>query len=78
MKMLHRNYCKKTPNLPTTQNLKLKNHTNLWLQASNSGLHHSGKPGITCNNMVQPIMLDNLQGKYTLDPTTSMQLHLVW
>ena len=32
-----------------------------------SGVHHSGKPGITCNNMVKPIMLHNLQGKYTPD-----------
>ena len=40
--------------------------------------HHRGKPGITRNSMVQPIMLDNLQGKYTSDSTTSTQLHLVW
>ena len=43
-----------------------------------SGAHHSGKLGITRNNMVQPIMLDNLQGKYTPDSTIGTQLHLVW
>ena len=40
--------------------------------------HHSDKPGFTRNNMVQPIMLDNIQGKYTLNLATSMKLHLFW
>ena len=30
---------------------------------------HSGRSGITCNNVVQPIMSHNLKGKYTSDPT---------
>ena len=33
--------------------------------------HHSG-------SMVQPIMLDNLQEKYTPDSSPDTQLHLVW
>ena len=43
-----------------------------------SGSHHSGKPDTTRNNMVQSIMLDNFQWKYTLDSMISTQLHLVW
>ena len=31
---------------------------------------HSGKSGIRRNDIVQPIMLYNLQGRYTLDSTT--------
>ena len=41
------------------------------------GSHHSGKPGTTRNNMVQPIMLDKLEGKYTPDSATDAQLDLV-
>ena len=40
--------------------------------------HHSGKPSTTRNNMVQPIMLDNLQGKYRPNSTIGKQLHLIW
>ena len=33
---------------------------------------------LTPNNMVQLIILENLQGEYTPNSTTSTQLHLVW